>query len=141
MIKGNFRTHKSNASRIRRTYKTYFAFNFSFLTRDKRYNLDKNNNSIDKNVQAKLLEKIEKLSIEEISVVLGWAKEQGLEQLPDNVVSLSINPFFSSSGRLEEYGDVYWVFRLNDKGRVIGKINRNIFYILAIDTKFNLYKH
>ncbi|MGZ1196939.1 hypothetical protein ACXO3Q_06710 [Lactobacillus delbrueckii subsp. bulgaricus] len=87
------------------------------------------------------MEKIEKLSIEEISVVLGWAKEQGLEQLPDNVVSLSINPFFSSSGRLEEYGDVYWVFRLNDKGRVIGKINRNIFYILAIDTKFNLYKH
>ncbi|EGD28208.1 hypothetical protein HMPREF5505_0193 [Lactobacillus delbrueckii subsp. lactis DSM 20072] len=57
------------------------------------------------------------------------------------MVSLSINPFFSSSGRLEECGDVYWVFRLNDKGRVIGKINRNIFYILAIDTKFNLYKH
>ncbi|MGZ1089884.1 hypothetical protein ACXO1P_05080 [Lactobacillus delbrueckii subsp. bulgaricus] len=47
-------------------------------------------------VQAKLLEKIEKLSIEEISVVLGWAKEQGLEQLPDNVVSLSINPFFQA---------------------------------------------
>lgn len=71
MIKSNFRTRKSNASRIRRTYKTYFAFNFSFLTRDKRYNLNKNNNSIDRNVQAKLLEKIEKLSIEEISVVLG----------------------------------------------------------------------
>lgn len=48
MIKSNFRTRKSNASRIRRTYKTYFAFNFSFLTRDKRYNLNKNNNSIDK---------------------------------------------------------------------------------------------
>ena len=71
MIKSNFRTRKSNASRIRRTYKTYFAFNFSFLTRDKRYNLNTNKNSIDRNVQAKLLEKIEKLSIEEISVVLG----------------------------------------------------------------------
>ena len=27
---------------------------------------------------------------------MGWAKEQGLEQLPDNVVSLSINPFFQA---------------------------------------------
>ncbi|MCD5493614.1 hypothetical protein LOB66_03305 [Lactobacillus delbrueckii subsp. lactis] len=33
---------------------------------------------------------------------LSWGEEQGLEQLPDNVVSLSINPFFSSSGRLED---------------------------------------
>ncbi len=96
MIKGNFRTRKSNASRIRRTYKTYFAFNFSFLTRDKRYNLDKNNNSIDKNCPGEVVGENREALYEEISVVLGWAKEQGLEQLPDNVVSLSINPFFQA---------------------------------------------
>ncbi|MGZ1213666.1 hypothetical protein ACXO5D_04305 [Lactobacillus delbrueckii subsp. bulgaricus] len=80
---------QESEGRIRHILRLIFLF--SQETND-----NKNNNSIDKNVQAKLLEKIEKLSIEEISVVLGWAKEQGLEQLPDNVVSLSINPFFQA---------------------------------------------
>lgn len=32
-------------------------------------------------------------------------------------------------------------FQLSKKERVIGKINENIFYILAVDPKFDLYQH
>lgn len=75
------------------------------------------------------------------TLVLGYPKAQGLESIPEDQVSLRVNQEFKDSGRYNECEDDYWIFRLSTKGRVIGKISNNIFYILAVDPKFDLYKH
>lgn len=117
------------------------AFNFSFLTNATQYNLKKNNKNVNNKIRLKLLEKIATLSEEDKVLILNRPKEQGLELLPEEQVKLRINQEFKDSGRYEECDDNYWVFRLSKKGRVIGKISDNIFYILAVDPKFDLYKH
>lgn len=115
------------------------AFNFSFFTKDKDYNL--NSKLITHKVKNKLLEKILSLSEEDKVIILNRSKEQGLELLPEDEVNLRVNPEFKSSGRFANCEEDYWIFRLNKLGRVVGKINKNIFYILAIDVKFDLYNH
>ncbi|MCT3341652.1 hypothetical protein EFP49_02305 [Lactobacillus johnsonii] len=117
------------------------AFNFSFLTNATQYNLKKNNKNVNNKIRLKLLEKIATLSEEDKVLILNRPKDQGLELLPEEQVKLRINQEFKDSGRYEECDDNYWVFRLSKKGRVIGKISDNIFYILAVDPKFDLYKH
>lgn len=117
------------------------AFNFSFLTNATQYNLKKNNKNVNNKIRLKLLEKIATLSEEDKVLILNRSKDQGLELLPEEQVKLRINQEFKDSGRYEECDDNYWVFRLSKKGRVIGKISDNIFYILAVDPKFDLYKH
>ena len=94
-----------------------------------------------KKIRLKLLEKIFILSQEDKVLVLGYPKAQGLESIPEDQVSLRVNQEFKDSGRYNECEDDYWIFRLSTKGRVIGKISNNIFYILAVDPKFDLYKH
>lgn len=111
------------------------------MTNSVQYNLEKNNKNVDKKIRLKLLEKIALLSQEDKVLVLNYSKIQGLESIPEDKVNLRVNPEFKSSGRYAECEDDYWVFRLSTKGRVIGKISDNIFYILAIDPKFDLYKH
>ena len=117
------------------------AFNFSFLTNATQYNLKKNNKNVNNKIRLKLLEKIATLSEEDKVLILNRPKDQGLELLPEEQVKLRINQEFKDSGRYEECDDNYWGFRLSKKGRVIGKISDNIFYILAVDPKFDLYKH
>lgn len=113
------------------------TFNFSFLTNDNKYNLV----NCDKRVKSKLIEKIENLSQEDKVAILGREKEKGLEKLPSNAITkLRIHSTFKNT-RGKECGEFFWVFRLANLGRVIGKMNKNIFYILAIDTKFKLYDH
>lgn len=117
------------------------AFNFSFLTSATQYNLKKNNKNVNNKIRLKLLEKIATLSEEDKILVLNRPKEQGLELMPEEQVKLRVNQEFKDSGRYDECDDDYWVFRLSKKGRVIGKISDNIFYIQAVDPKFDLYKH
>lgn len=47
----------------------------------------------------------------------------------------------SISNRYKECEDDYWVFRLGDLGRIIGKKNSNIFYVMSIDASFDQYDH
>lgn len=68
-------------------------------------------------------------------------KREGLEKIPESNVKLSIHPDFKSSKRYDECDDDFWVFRLGNLGRVIGKINENIFYIMSIDASFDQYNH
>ena len=103
--------------------------------------MKKNNKNVNNKNRLKLLEKIATLSEEDKVLILNRSKDQGLELLPEEQVKLRINQEFKDSGRYEECDDNYWVFRLSKKGRVIGKISDNIFYILAVDPKFDLYKH
>lgn len=113
------------------------TFNFSFLTEDKNYNLCQCN----KQVRSKLVEKIESLSQEDTVAILGRKKETGLEKIPnDEITKLRVHNVFKDT-RENECNKDFWVFRLSKLGRVIGKMNKNIFYILAIDTKFKLYNH
>lgn len=138
----NFAGRKFNSvNQIKEHHTERLAFNFSFLTNDSKYNLDKRSKNVNKSVKLKLIERLEALSTEDKVVILVRAKAQGLELLPENKVLVNLNQEFKSSGRLEECDEGYWVFRLSKKGRVIGKINNNIFYIVAIDPKFDLYDH
>lgn len=141
-IKANYQGPEfPDRSKIARARHDRFVFNFSFLTKDKDYNLSKDSKSVNSKVKVKLLERIEALSQEEKTVVLNLPREQGLERLPEEEVSIRVNAEFRSSGRWEECNHYFWIFRLNKLGRVIGTINDNVFYILAIDTKFDTYKH
>lgn len=140
-FKGPSFPEKSNPKRIRNTHTSRFAFNFSFLTRDSKYNLDSNSKTINKKVRLKLLERIYQLSQEDIVRVLGYDKQQGLEQIPEEKVKLRIHPEFKTSERYNECEDDYWVFRIGKLGRVIGKKNKNLFYVMSIDASFNQYNH
>ena len=89
----------------------------------------------------KLLDRIRELSQDEIPAVLGYDKYQGLEKMPESEVRLSIHPDFKKSKRYSECEDDYWVFQLGKLGRVIGKKNNNIFYVMSIDASFDQYDH
>lgn len=137
----NFSNHHFPKKQEIRHHTSRLAFNFSFLTNTTQYNLKKNNKNVNNKIRLKLLEKIATLSEEDKILILNRSKEQGLELMPEEQVKLRINQEFRTSGRYDECDDDYWVFRLSKKGRVIGKISDNIFYILAVDPKFDLYKH
>lgn len=73
--------------------------------------------------------------------VLNLFREDGIERLDEDSVKISVNKEFVESKRNSECDRGYWIFRLNKAGRVIGKRNANIYYILAIDSQFKAYKH
>lgn len=114
----------------------YVQFNFSFITKHEKYNLE-NNDSI----HTLLLEKIYYLSSMDWVQVLALRKEQGIETLSSHALKkFTIPPEFKD--RRDDYcTDKFFVFRLRNQGRVIGKMIDKTFYILAIDTTFDLYKH
>lgn len=128
-------------TRIRAHHTDRLAFNFSFLTKDSKHNLNKNSKTINKRVRLKLLERISQLSQDDIIVVLGYDKHQGLEKMPESEVRINIHPEFKSSKRIYECEDDFWVFQLAKQGRVIGKKNNNIFYIMSVDASFKQYNH
>lgn len=118
------------------------VFNFSFLTKDNKYNLDKNNKKISKEIKAKVLERMYQLSVVDKVTVLGYDKVQGLEKIHETKIkSLNPHPDYEDYKIKEECGEDCWIFRISKKGRVIGKMNDNIFYIIKIDTDFKSYKH
>lgn len=128
-------------TRIRHMHQDYFAFNFSFLTKDSKYNLDERSKTVNQRVRLKILSRVQQLSQEEIITVLGYDKRQGLEKLPEGAVRLRKHPEFIASQRDQECESDFWVFRLGKLGRVIGKKNQNLFYILSIDASFDQYAH
>lgn len=115
------------------------VFNLSFLTPDKKYSPLEN--QIPKNIKLKLLEKIIHLSTDDCVSVLGWDKEKGLEKIPEAQVSLRQHSDFKKGDRSKFCDEYYWVFRLSNKARVIGKMINTTFYIMSVDTKFDQYKH
>ncbi|MFR0551017.1 hypothetical protein [Ligilactobacillus salivarius] len=138
-INSNFNNDKNQTIKIKKYRDLKLTFNFSFLTKDKKYNLSKSN-GIDKDVRLKILEKVHELSQINLSDVYLESKIHGFEKLAE-IPWMKVHSDFLNTGRFHDCSNGYWVFRLSKKGRVIGKINNNIFYILAIDTKFNLYDH
>ncbi|MBS9335580.1 hypothetical protein G6R27_06005 [Fructobacillus sp. M1-10] len=68
------------------------------------------------------------------------SKEQGVEFIDELKHSITLTEF-SNTERERECDDKFCVVRISDKGRLIGKMNGNLFYVLAVDTKFDLYDH
>jgi hypothetical protein len=88
-----------------------------------------------------LIDRLRELSQDDLVTVLGYDKKQGLEKIPVKAVKLRVNPEFRTSGRFDNCEEGYWVFRLGKLGRVIGKKNENIFYLMSIDASFDQYQH
>ncbi|MFD1455028.1 hypothetical protein ACFQ44_04905 [Levilactobacillus lanxiensis] len=116
-----------------------FAFNFSFVTQNDKYGFS--GKHFDKTIKNKFVEKLIRLSTADLVTVFGWPKSMGLENMAESDVKLAVNPAFERSGRQQNCLAGMWIFRLAKSGRVIGKINGTIFYVLAVDTTFDLYKH
>ena len=69
-----------------------------------------------------------------------------LENFAGKIIELRFEIAYSKHpGEVNLYykkaGEEYWVFRLSKLGRVICKRIETTFYIIAIDTKFDLYEH
>lgn len=131
--------NKEGKIKLRDNYKPKkLAFNFSFLTRNKKYNFQ----TIDKATKAKILDKMAYLSSEDFVIVAStWPKEKGIEKLNESEISISMHPDFFDGKREKFCDDYFWVFRLSKKGRVVGKLLNNIFIVVGIETTFDSYKH
>ena len=116
-------------------WRTMIPFNFSYLISDKKYN----HTQMEYKVHKKLLERICTLSTHDFVTVKSWKKEEGFEKL--KIKKLNPPTPFITSGRDEKAGPEFWVFRLNKLGRVVCKRIETTFYIIAIDTTFDLYDH
>lgn len=127
-------------TQIKKKHTSRFTFNLSFLTKDTKYNLDRRSKTINQRVRLKFLERIYQLSQDDIVVILGYDKRLGLEKMPEDEVRLRMHPDFKVT-RYEECEDDYWVFQLGKLGRVIGKKNGNVFYVMSIDASFDQYDH
>lgn len=115
------------------------TFNFSFLTHDKKYNF--NNHGFNKNVKSTFLNTLLRLSSDDLIAIFNYPKETGLERIDESEMHFSSNAEFVNSDRDKDCLDGLWVFRMNKKGRVIGKIQNTTFYIMCIDTSFDVYDH
>lgn len=121
----------SNGSKSER-----LIFNFSFLS--SKYDIS----LIEKNTYKKLLDKIVQLSqIESMTVLLSMPKASGLEKIAKSSfkkdVGLPTN--FTNSQRMDMVGDDYWVIRLSQQIRMIGKMTDTLFYVVAIDEQHEVY--
>lgn len=113
-------------------------FNFSFLMDNKNFNID----GLQSDMHKILLDTMVRLSIDDFINIKALPKKQGLEVIP--AYSFKKSPMtskFLNTHRGKFYKDQYWVFRLSNRARVIGVMNKTIFYILAIDTQFKMYNH
>lgn len=141
MSKVSFKKSKPKPQKIKveekppESYRTRISFNFSFLVSDKKYNHEQ----MEYKVHKKFLERICALSTEDFVVIKSWKREEGFESL--KIDNLKPPTAFINSGRDKKAGEEFWVFRLNKLGRVICKRIETTFYIIAIDTCFDLYKH
>lgn len=85
-------TKKFENPKIEKAPQERLAFNFSFLTPDKKYNYE---GSKDKKMKLKLLDKIYFLSQKDMIDLLSHDdKYSGLEKLDDSEVNIRINPEF-----------------------------------------------
>ncbi|KRK86266.1 hypothetical protein FD17_GL002089 [Lentilactobacillus sunkii DSM 19904] len=82
-----------------------------------------------------------RLSSDDLVAIYNYPKETGLEKMDESKMRFSLNTEFSNSDRDKDCLDGLWVFRMNTKGRVIGKIQNTTFYIMCVDTSFDAYDH
>ncbi len=128
----------------------FISFNFSFISDNSSYNLTCDHCTLEH--KHYLLERLLTLSKKDIvSLTAKTNKNHGLEKLEmkdlshkDKLKNLKIRPAFADSQRSKLAGDGFWIFRMcpnNNpyESRIIGKMIDNVFYVLFIDYKHELY--
>lgn len=141
MCEFNLKSAKNKKSKtkikveVKEDWKTRISFNFSYLVSNKKYN----HKSLEFKAHKKLLNKLYILSTTDFVTVKSWKKEEGFETL--EIKKLKPPTDFTNSIRGEKAGKEYWVFRISTMGRVVCKRINTTFYIIAIDTTFDLYDH
>lgn len=127
---------------------SYITFNFSFLSSNSDYNLSSRN--LTDNHKHLFLKRLMELSQKDmIELTANTDKKLGLEKITkfngrDKINSLSIHSEFTNSSRLDSAGSGYWIFRLCPNNnpypsRVIGKLIKDVFYVMYIDCNHDLY--
>jgi hypothetical protein len=128
-----FKKHeKENKDSNVAVYELYPKFSFEF-------NVDKGKrciSNIEKNDRISLLKKVLTLSGQTWKEISGLPKEKGFEKI-------SKESFIAIPGVPHKFKDIEKidVFRFSDKGRLIGYIEDEIFYVVWVDTKYEMYKH
>lgn len=126
----------------------YITFNFSFLTKNDKYNLS--SKKLSHNHKHYLLERIAEMSKKDmIELTANTNKKLGLEKIAhfskkDKLSCLNIDPIFTNSFRDGLAGGGFWIFRLCPNNnpyetRIIGKLIKNTFYVMFIDCNHDLY--
>lgn len=124
--------HKAdNQNALKAANDSYPKFSFEFC-----FGTKKSIEQCSKDIKYRIMDKIIYLSQLAWKDISGLRREQGFERI--DVSSLSHN-----SNTPVKFSDVNKVdvFRIGDKGRLIGYIEEDTFFIVWIDTKFEMYDH
>lgn len=123
---------------------THIKFNFSFITSNNNYCFE--NDEFDDNHKLTLISRMISLSKENLTTIYAYPKNIGIEMLPKSRLrEVSFNPRFNDAEyRKKEADGKFAVFRLYSNNnplpsRIIGKLINNVFYILYIDLKHQMY--
>lgn len=107
-----------------------FSFEFCFSS-------NRGINNCDKKSKLAVIEKITHLSQMTWQDIKGLAREQGIEK-----IEVSSFKFLPQVPKRFQDEDKVAVFRLpSSVGRLMGYIQEDTFFIVWIDTKFDMYKH
>ncbi|MEZ8233027.1 hypothetical protein AB6C62_06015 [Vibrio splendidus] len=107
-----------------------FSFAFSFES-------DRSFDNLDKPSKLCLIEKVAFLSKNTWADIKGLPREQGFEKIDKN----SFKKLPNVPVRFKDENKIT-VFRLpSNKGRLIGYTEDDTFFVVWIDTKFDMYKH
>jgi hypothetical protein len=101
------------------------------------FNASRSISKTDKKAKLAVIDKLITLSQMTWQAIKNLGKEQGFEKIPKS----SFNSLPNVPAKFEKETKVV-VFRLPKKlGRLIGYIEGNIFFVVWIDTKFDMYDH
>ena len=117
---------------------TYMLFNYSFICHGLK--------DMNINEKSALFDRICDLSKEKYLVVAQRSKNIGIEFIDSNQIKKDIPEEFFDNNTHRKFNNKFCVFRLYPNnhptpGRVIGVFIKNIFYILYIDIKGEIYNH
>jgi len=125
---------------------THIKFNLSFFTTNNNFS-NKNEGFIDE-YKLQLYERMVFLSEKELIQVLSYRKNVGFETINKedfNRNDIKYNETFDSvEFRRKESNGKYFIFRLYPNcnpipARIIGKLINNVFYVMFIDLKHEMY--
>lgn len=128
--------------------RSYLTFNFTFLSSNDEYNF-KNPELSDEVRHLIFMRLCEISTIDIVELTASTGKRRGLEKIStfsrkDKLSKLSLPTEFSNSARYNLAGQGFWIFRLCPNNnpyptRIIGKMINDIFFIMFIDLKHQLY--
>lgn len=138
--------NKISKNDIKNNKPTHLKFNYSFITNNNRYSYK--NEEFNGDHKLNFLNRIFQLSEKELIEIMAYSKNIGLEfiEKKDFKKDIEYNKKFEDvEYRKKETDGKYAIFRLYPNNnplpsRIIGKLINNVFYIMYLDLKHELYK-